>query len=93
MGEMYCLQCSSKIEQNSLVCPYCGYKYEYNKPFNYDEFKKTAKSSIKENIKKSKEKNEKGFTDEEILAMGLYPKDEGYKMSLISRILNKQEYD
>ena len=29
------------------------------------------------------------FTDEEILATGLYPKDEGYEMSLISRILDK----
>lgn len=27
------------------------------------------------------------FSNEEILALGLYPKDEGYKMSLISRIL------
>lgn len=32
---------------------------------------------------------EYGFSDEEILAMGLYPNDEGYQMSLISRILNK----
>lgn len=30
-----------------------------------------------------------GFSNEEILAMGLYPDDEGYKMSLISNILNK----
>ena len=29
------------------------------------------------------------YSDEEILALGLYPKDEGYKMSLISRILGK----
>lgn len=29
------------------------------------------------------------FTNEEILATGLYPKDEGYKMSLISWILDK----
>ena len=30
-----------------------------------------------------------GFTDEEILALGLYPDNEKYKMSLISRILGK----
>ena len=29
------------------------------------------------------------YSDEELLALGLYPKDEGYKMSLISRILRK----
>ena len=30
-----------------------------------------------------------GFTQEEILATGLYPDDEGYKMSIISDILNQ----
>lgn len=34
-------------------------------------------------------KKKRGFSDEEILALGLYPDDEGYKMSLISSILNK----
>ena len=29
------------------------------------------------------------LTDEEILAAGLYPQDEGYEMSIISRILDK----
>ena len=29
------------------------------------------------------------FSDEEILATGLYPKDEGYRMYLISKILDK----
>ena len=37
---------------------------------------------------KQKQKN-KGFTDEEIFALGLYPDDEAYKMSLISKIINK----
>lgn len=32
----------------------------------------------------------RGFSDEEILALGLYPKSETYKMSLISRILGKK---
>lgn len=31
-----------------------------------------------------------GFSDEEILIYGLYPDDELYKMSLISRILGKK---
>ena len=37
---------------------------------------------------KRKEKSRK-FSDEEILALGLYPQDEGYKMHLISQILDK----
>lgn len=35
--------------------------------------------------------NEPIFNDEEILALGLYPDDEAYKMSLISRILGKNK--
>ena len=31
-----------------------------------------------------------GFSDEEILSLGLYPKSETYKMSLISRILGRK---
>lgn len=38
-------------------------------------------------VPKKRRNRRKGFSDEEILALGLYPKDEGYKMSLISRIL------
>lgn len=34
--------------------------------------------------------NTEMFTDEERLSMGLYPKDEKYKMSLISKILGKR---
>lgn len=34
-------------------------------------------------------KRKRGFSDEEILALGLHPDDEGYKMSLISSILDK----
>jgi hypothetical protein len=40
--------------------------------------------------RKSKENRNRGFSEEEILALGLYPKDEAYKMSLISRILGKR---
>ena len=46
------------------------------------------KVSKSERIKKPK--NRQYFTDEERLALGLYPKDEGYKMSLISKILGKK---
>ncbi len=36
-------------------------------------------------------KKRRGFTDEEILGLGLYPDDEKYKMSLISKILDKDK--
>lgn len=38
----------------------------------------------------TKTKKQPIFNDSEKLALGLYPKDEGYKMSLISRILGKR---
>lgn len=38
-------------------------------------------------IPKKRKNRRSVFSDEEILALGLYPKDERYKMSLISRIL------
>lgn len=43
-------------------------------------------------IQKEFETNEKEpiFDDAEKLALGLYPKDKGYKMSLISKILGKR---
>lgn len=46
------------------------------------------KVSKSERIKQPK--NRQLFNDEEQLALGLYPKDEGYKISLISRILGKK---
>ena len=44
--------------------------------------------SMSQRNKKTKKRQR--FTEEERLALGLYPKDEGYKMSLISRILGKR---
>lgn len=38
-------------------------------------------------VPKKRRSRRKGFSDEEILALGLYPQDEGYKMYLISKIL------
>lgn len=46
--------------------------------------------SICKKTKKTKTPKRPIFKDEEILALGLYPKDEGYKMHLISKILNKR---
>lgn len=41
--------------------------------------------------KRPSKTKKKFFSDEEILVLGLYPKDEGYKMGLISRILGKNK--
>lgn len=52
-----------------------------------EKFVAKNSSSYTKNLKKEEKYV---FTDEERLALGLYPKDEGYKMYLISKILNKQ---
>ena len=78
---MFCLQCGKDIGNISenRICPYCGTE-QYSMP-------QTKRNSYAIGMYK---KSRKGFSDEEILALGLYPKDEGYKMSLISRILGRK---
>lgn len=49
--------------------------------FNPESFTASGGGSVKT--------KEPFLTEEEILAAGLYPNDEGYEMSLISSILNK----
>lgn len=61
-------------------CPYCGStQFNKHKPITMQDISIRSKS-VKEPI----------YTDEERLTLGLYPKDEGYKMSLISRILGRK---
>lgn len=79
---MLCFECLEEIGKQR-VCPYCGLEMFPN----VKEAEKILKKRQKE-IKRQKE--EKGFSDEEILTLGLHPKDEGYKMNLISRILEKR---
>lgn len=76
---MFCLDCGKEIGNiaKNRICPYCGFS-QYEPP----------RTNIKTD-KQQKFKQEKGLSEEEILALGLYPKDEGYKMSLILRILGK----
>lgn len=47
-----------------------------------------VKRILKGNSQEEKRKN--GFSDEEIFALGLYPKNDSYKMSVFSRILEKE---
>lgn len=80
MKTRYCLRCSKKIPWAiGSPCPYCGYIFPGEENL---EMPNIPLSSAKENKKESS-----GLTDEEALATGLYPKDENYKMSMISRIL------
>lgn len=60
-------------------CPYCGStQFREHNPVKMQNINK--KEAVEQPI----------FTDEECLALGLHPKDAGYKMSLISRILGKR---
>ena len=75
---MRCINCKKTLNRFEEVCPYCG-------ELQYDD-EPERESSIKI-IPEKRERFE--FSDEEILALGLYPQDEGYKMSLISQIVGK----
>lgn len=80
---MFCLNCAKQIGDitKNRICPYCG----------YEQYKlEDVQAGIEYAKRKSKENRNGGFSEEEILALGLYPKDEAYKMSLISRILGKR---
>lgn len=79
MGTRYCLQCGKKINTNDKKCPFCGENQYENDLY------------LSKMGKKIKKRKRRGFEDEEILALGLYPKGECYKMSLISRILGRRK--
>lgn len=96
MLERICHECGNKIELNhNPICPICGYN-EYRENGEYAptpemmELARKVAGIQEEPPKRQRRHRERGsFTDEEILALGLYPDDEKYKMSLISRILGK----
>ena len=86
-----CLQCGKRIEKWDKQCKYCGAnQFGINNEYYPDAkaFRDAKKLMAGQQLPSRKQR--KGFTDEEILATGLYPKDEGYKMSLISRILGRK---
>lgn len=88
MGNRKCIQCRKVIDRKDKVCKYCGtHQYGEN-----DEFYPTENTyrQLQNRVNVSSNKQRYNYSDEEILALGLYPKDEGYKMSLISRILGKR---
>ncbi len=75
----YCLYCLEKLHDDVNICPKCGF-----------DFTKYMGRPTKIKQPKKKRKILRDFSDEEILAMGLYPQNESYKMSLISRILGNR---
>ena len=78
---------------DDIICPHCNFKqYGENNEFYPDEKSDVLAKKILNNMNKPttiKKTKWDGFSDEEILALGLYPDDECYKMSLITKILNK----
>ncbi len=87
---MFCLKCGKEIK-NNRICPYCG-REQYREP-NQEAYREAEQLLARMNVPPKKEKREKRpmFTDEERLAIGLYPDDEGYKMSLIAKITGKRK--
>lgn len=76
---MLCFECLEEIG-TQRICPHCGAEMFPS----VEEAKKILRNSQK---KEKACKSKMGLSEEEILAIGLYPKEEGYGMSLISRIL------
>lgn len=76
MGTLFCTHCASPIDYNDEFCKNCGARNEYR-----------INTKNIPHAQKQKKRSKAVFSDEERLALGLYPKDEGYKMSLITKIL------
>ena len=88
MKKDICIRCNKYIELGAEFCPYCGIN-QFDEEFLSAQAEVDARELLREINKRQRIRTRKGFTDEEILALGLHPNDEGYKMSLISRILGK----
>lgn len=73
---MRCKYCGYEMVEGLIICPNCLKNIAEVKPIN------------PEKPRKKERKKRKGLSDELILLFGLYPEDEGYKASLILRILN-----
>ena len=98
MEKWFCTNCGNKARTDErFICPNCGVK-RYGES---DEDRPAPKSPnlISRIIANARDQEmeefdleeQDGFSNEEILALGLYPKnDKHYKMSLISMILGNQ---
>lgn len=83
-----------------MICRYCGYDMGSDelllcpKCFRNTELNEENIENISATMQQIKPKRKKtvmhDYSEEEILGLGLYPKDEEYKMSLISSILGRK---
>ena len=83
---MVCTYCGYNMGNGLRLCPKCSKMTGYREK----EVEQSMRSMQSAQSKRNHLESNKGYSDEEILALGLYPKGEGYKMSLISRILGRK---
>lgn len=76
---MVCKYCGYNMSNGLRLCPQCGKSTEH--------YNRNVEKVLEAGQPKRKRSFLYDYSEEEQLALGLYPKDETYKMSLISRIL------
>lgn len=79
---MVCRYCGYDMSNGLRLCPQCGKSTEH--------YNRSAEKALEAGQPKRKRSFLYDYSEEEQLALGLYPKDETYKMSLISRILGRR---
>ena len=84
---MVCRYCGYNMSDGLRLCPKCRKATKY--------FNKNAEKALLNELNRTKSTKGKrsllsDYSEEEQLVLGLYPKDETYKMSLISRILGRR---
>ncbi|MDD6235479.1 MAG: hypothetical protein PUB17_09930 [Lachnospiraceae bacterium] len=85
----FCLQCGMDMHKPERICPYCkSVQYEEPSAVNMAAAAKALNGRAAGRKSKSRLYD---YTDEELLATGLYPDDEAYRMGLISNVLNKKK--
>lgn len=79
---MVCRYCGYNMSNGLRLCPQCGKSTEH--------YNRNIEKVLEAGQPKRKRSFLYDYSEEEQLALGLYPKDETYKMSLISRILGRR---
>lgn len=79
---MVCRYCGYDMSNGLRLCPQCGKSTEH--------YNRNVEKVLEAGQPKRKRSFLYDYSEEEQLALGLYPKDETYKMSLISRILGRR---
>lgn len=88
MDYRICLDCSTRMKRTETICPNCGFDYEKFMNGEEDKDSKRPFSLFKRKIKKEKRPREI-FSNVEALAMGIYPDDEAYKMSIMAQMYDE----